>query len=41
MTAVPDRLDAAGKAGLPQVIVPGCLDFIVFGAKHEIPEVFQ
>lgn len=35
------RLDAAGEAGLPQVIVPGCLDFMVFGAKHEIPEQFQ
>lgn len=37
----PTRLDAAGQAGLPQVIVPGCLDFIVFGAKHEIPEQFK
>jgi uncharacterized protein (UPF0261 family) len=35
------RLDAAGSAGLPQLIVPGCLDFIVFGAKHEIPEQFR
>lgn len=35
------RLDAAGEAGLPQVIIPGCLDFMVFGAKHEIPEQFQ
>ncbi len=34
----PGRLEAAGKAGIPQLIVPGCLDFIVFGAKHEIPE---
>jgi uncharacterized protein (UPF0261 family) len=35
------RLDAAGAAGIPQVIVPGCLDFIVFGAKHEVPEQFH
>ncbi len=35
------RLDAAGEAGIPQVIVPGCLDFIVFGAKHEVPEQFH
>jgi uncharacterized protein (UPF0261 family) len=35
------RLDAAGQMGIPQVIVPGCLDFIVFGAKHEIPEQFR
>jgi uncharacterized protein (UPF0261 family) len=35
------RLDAAAKAGIPQVIVPGCLDFIVFGAKHEVPDQFR
>ena len=34
------RLDAAGKAGIPQVIVPGCLDFVVWGAKHEVPESY-
>lgn len=33
----PARLDAAAQAGIPQVIVPGCLDFVVFGAKHEVP----
>jgi uncharacterized protein (UPF0261 family) len=33
----PTRLDAAGAAGIPQVIVPGCLDFVVFGARHEVP----
>lgn len=37
----PTRLDAAAAAGVPQVIVPGCLDFIVFGAKHEVPEAFR
>jgi uncharacterized protein (UPF0261 family) len=36
----PTRLDAAAKAGIPQLIVPGCLDFVVFGAKHEIPEQY-
>lgn len=35
-----DRLRAAGQAGLPQVIVPGCLDFIVFGHKDEVPEKY-
>jgi uncharacterized protein (UPF0261 family) len=35
------RLNAAGKAGIPQVVVPGCLDFMVFGAKHEVPPQFQ
>lgn len=33
-----ERMEAAGKAGIPQLIVPGCLDFIVFGARHEVPE---
>lgn len=37
----PMRLDAAAKAGIPQLIVPGCLDFVVFGAKHEIPEQYH
>lgn len=37
----PLRLDAAAHAGIPQVIVPGCLDFVVFGARHEIPEQYQ
>ena len=32
------RMDAAARAGIPQVIVTGCLDFIVFGAKSEVPE---
>jgi uncharacterized protein (UPF0261 family) len=35
------RLDAAARAGIPQLIVPGCLDFIVFGAKHEVPETLR
>ena len=35
------RLDAAAKSGIPQVIVPGCLDFMVFGARHEVPEQFR
>ncbi len=35
------RMDAAAQSGVPQVVVPGCLDFIVFGAKHEVPEQFK
>jgi uncharacterized protein (UPF0261 family) len=35
------RMDAAAQSGVPQVIVPGCLDFIVFGARHEVPEQFK
>jgi uncharacterized protein (UPF0261 family) len=35
------RLNAAAQVGLPQVIVPGCLDFMVFGARHEVPDQFR
>jgi uncharacterized protein (UPF0261 family) len=35
------RMDAAARAGIPQVVVPGCLDFMVFGAKREVPEQFR
>jgi uncharacterized protein (UPF0261 family) len=27
----PDRMETAGRAGLPQVLVPGCTDFITCG----------
>lgn len=37
----PTRLDAAGEAGIPQVIVPGCLDFVVFGHRDEVPERYH
>jgi uncharacterized protein (UPF0261 family) len=36
--AGPARLEAAGRKGIPQVIVPGCLDFIVFSPPEKIPE---
>ncbi|MFN8377438.1 MAG: Tm-1-like ATP-binding domain-containing protein [Anaerolineae bacterium] len=39
--AGPNRMDAGAAAGIPQLIVPGCLDFMVFGAKHEVPDVFR
>ena len=35
------RMSAAGERGIPQLIVPGCLDFIVFGPPSEIPEPLQ
>lgn len=35
--AGPGRLDAAGEAGLPQVVVPGCVDFFVQGPRISIP----
>jgi uncharacterized protein (UPF0261 family) len=36
----PDRLKRVGLAGLPQVVVPGCIDFSVFHAGH-IPPALQ
>lgn len=35
--AGPHRLEAAGRRGLPQVVVPGCVDFMVCGPRHEVP----
>ncbi len=36
--AAPDRLEKVGALGLPQVVVPGCIDFAVFGPRHAVPE---
>ncbi len=33
-----DRLRNAGRAGIPQLIAPGCLDLIDFAGWQEIPE---
>jgi uncharacterized protein (UPF0261 family) len=35
--AGPDRLRRIGLLGLPQVVVPGCLDFTVHGRPEEVP----
>jgi uncharacterized protein (UPF0261 family) len=35
--AGPTRLEAAGRKGLPQVVVPGCVDFMVCGPRSELP----
>ena len=32
------RLEVAGRAGVPQVIVPSCVDFIIFGPRSDVPE---
>lgn len=33
----PGRLTAAGRAGIPQVVVPGGLDYFCFGAPDTVP----
>jgi len=37
----PQRLDAAARRGIPQLIVPGCVDFLGFGPKNEIPDKYR
>ena len=41
LSAGPDRLEAAGESGLPQVIVPGALDMVNFGPPDTVPENFS
>lgn len=35
------RLDGPGKAGIPHVIVPGCLDMVNFGSTSTVPERYR
>jgi uncharacterized protein (UPF0261 family) len=37
----PDRLRVAGRHGLPQVVVPGCVDFFNQGPRAELPERYR
>jgi len=41
LSAGPDRLEAAGKAGIPQLVCPGALDIIVFFGFHLIPTKYR
>ena len=41
LSAGPDRLEAAGQAGLPQVVAPGALDMVNFGPPDTVPEKFN
>jgi uncharacterized protein (UPF0261 family) len=36
-----DRHRAAGRAGIPQIVAPGCMDLIDFAGWQEIPECFR
>jgi len=36
--AGPHRLEAAARHGVPQVVVPGCVDFFVTGPRESVPE---
>lgn len=41
LSAGPTRLEAAGATGIPQIVVPGCLDMCNFWAKDTIPEKYK
>jgi uncharacterized protein (UPF0261 family) len=40
-TTGPDRLRVAGRHGLPQVVVPGCVDFFNQGPRDSLPERYR
>ena len=37
----PDRLRVAGRHGVPQVVVPGCVDFFNQGPRDQLPERYR
>jgi uncharacterized protein (UPF0261 family) len=41
LSAGPDRLEAAGRVGLPQVVSLGALDMVNFGARATVPPQFE
>lgn len=41
LSAGPHRLEAAGRAGVPQVVSVGALDMVNFGAWESVPEKFK
>jgi len=40
LSAGPDRLEAAGEAGIPQVVSVGALDMVNFGERASVPPQF-
>jgi uncharacterized protein (UPF0261 family) len=41
LSAGPDRLSAAAEMGIPQVVVPGCLDMVNFAQLDTVPEQYK
>lgn len=41
LSAGPDRLNAAGEAGIPQIVSAGALDMVNFGPMDSVPEKFN
>ncbi|GEO07652.1 hypothetical protein SAE01_01480 [Segetibacter aerophilus] len=40
-SAGPSRMDAAANLGIPQVVVPGCLDMVNFGRVETVPSHYK
>lgn len=40
-SAGPDRLNAAAEMGVPQIVVPGCLDMVNFAQLDTVPEQYK
>ena len=41
LAAVPERLESAGRAGIPQVVSLGALDMVNFGPMETVPERYR
>lgn len=41
LTAGPDRLTAASEMGIPQIVVPGCLDMVNFAQLDTVPQTYR
>lgn len=41
LSAGPERMNAAAKAGIPAVIAPGCLDMVNFGERSSVPAKYS
>ncbi len=41
LAAVPDRLESAGRLGIPQVVSLGALDMVNFGPMETVPERYR
>ncbi|MEM7385460.1 MAG: Tm-1-like ATP-binding domain-containing protein [Verrucomicrobiota bacterium] len=41
LSAGPTRLEAAGKTGVPAIVVPGCVDMVNFGEQDSVPPEFE
>lgn len=41
MSAGPNRLEAAGSRGIPQVVCPGAIDMVNFGPLDTVPEKYK